>query len=53
MTSGSLLYLLMCIAAFVIFAAALAYTSWQQGKMGRETTPAPVDVPQVSDPVTG
>ena len=36
MTTGELLYLLMCLGTFSSFAIALAYASWQQGQMGPE-----------------
>lgn len=36
MSTGNLLYLLMCIGMFVVFAVALAYCSWQQSKLGPE-----------------
>jgi hypothetical protein len=49
MTSGSLLYLLMCLATFGVFSAVLAYESWQQSRLGRETVPA--EAPHEADPV--
>ncbi len=38
MSIGNLLYLLMCIGAFTGFAVVLAFESWQQGRLGPETT---------------
>ncbi|HVY15624.1 MAG TPA: hypothetical protein VHB27_10360 [Rhodopila sp.] len=34
MSTGNLLYLLMCIGMFTVFAIVLAYESWQQSKLG-------------------
>jgi hypothetical protein len=44
MTIGSVLYLLMSIATFVILAGVLAYQSWKQSRLGPEmvTTSQPV-----------
>jgi hypothetical protein len=39
MTTGSVLYLLMCLAMFGVFAVVLAYQSWQQAKFGPEMLP--------------
>ena len=50
MTSGSLLYLLMCLAVFGVFSVVLAYESWQQSRLGRETVPAAA--PHEADSVT-
>ncbi len=40
MSTGNVLYLVMVVAAFVSFSAVLAYQSWQQARLGRETVPA-------------
>ena len=34
MSTGNLLYLLMCIGMFAGFAVVLAYESWQQSRLG-------------------
>ncbi len=34
MSTGNLLYLLMCIGMFAVFAVVLAYCSWQQSTLG-------------------
>lgn len=34
MSTGNVLYLLMCIGMFAGFAIVLAYQSWQQGRLG-------------------
>lgn len=41
MTTGSTLYLILCIAAFATFGIVLAYATWQQGRLGGDfaTTP--------------
>jgi hypothetical protein len=52
MTSGNFWYLLMCLATFAGFSAVLAYESWQQSRLGRETVPAKADVPHERDSVT-
>jgi hypothetical protein len=49
MTSGNLLYLLMCLGTFALFTAALAYESWQQSRLGREIVPA--EEPQAAQSV--
>ncbi len=36
MSTGNVLYLLMCIGVFASFAIVLAYQSWQQSKLGSE-----------------
>jgi len=36
MTTGSMLYLIMCVLAFGAFSAVLAFYSWQQSRQGRE-----------------
>lgn len=41
MTTGSVLYLLLSIAMFVVFAVVLAYESWQQARLGPEVVPVP------------
>jgi hypothetical protein len=41
MTTGNVLYLVMCIGTFAVFSAALAYQSWQQSRLGREAVPVP------------
>lgn len=47
MTTGELLYLLMCLAMFFSFSAALAYASWIQSQMGPEMIGTrPADEPQ-------
>jgi hypothetical protein len=52
MTSGNCWYLLMCLATFAGFSAALAYVSWQQSRMGRETVPAKADARQERESIT-
>ncbi len=42
MTTGNVLYLLMSIGAFAVFAAVLAYESWQQSRFGQGVIPTPV-----------
>jgi hypothetical protein len=39
MTTGNVLYLLMSIGMFAVFAAILAYYSWQQSRQGPEIVP--------------
>jgi len=43
MSRGELLYLLMCVGTFTLFAVVLAIQSWHQSKLGRDvivsTTP--------------
>ena len=48
MSTGNLLYLIMCLCAFGGFAAVLAYMSHQQTKLGPEMipVPAPADAPE-------
>lgn len=41
MTTGSVLYLLMCIGAFAALAIVLAYNTWQQTRMGGDFGTAP------------
>jgi hypothetical protein len=41
MTTGNVLYLLLCMAMFVSLAAVLAYQSWQQSLLGPEMLPVP------------
>ena len=36
MTTGNILYLLMCLGMFSTFAVTLAYVSWQQSQEGPE-----------------
>lgn len=40
MTTGNMLYLLMVIGTFVSFSAVLAFVSWKQSVVERETVPA-------------
>lgn len=40
MTTGNVLYLLMSIGMFAVFAVVLAYQSWQQSRRGAEVVPA-------------
>lgn len=47
MTTGSVLYLLMSVGGFGIFAAVLAYESWLQSRLGPEV--APVSAPAEHD----
>ncbi|HYZ21606.1 MAG TPA: hypothetical protein VE690_05555 [Rhodopila sp.] len=41
MTTGSTLYLILCIAVFATFGIVLAYATWQQARLGGDfaTTP--------------
>jgi len=41
MTMGNVLYLLMVIGVFVVFAAVLAYQSWQQARLGPDMVSVP------------
>jgi hypothetical protein len=43
MTTGSVLYLLLCIVAFGVLSGVLAYQSWKQSRLGPEvvTIPSP------------
>lgn len=41
MTTGSVLYLAMSIGGFVLFAAVLAYQSWQGSRVARSAEVAP------------
>lgn len=41
MTTGNLLYLMLCIGMFAAFSAVLAYESYQQSKLGPDIAPAP------------
>jgi hypothetical protein len=52
MTGGSLLYLLMCLATFGGFSAALAYASWLQDRQDHETVPTPAGAPRESGSIT-
>jgi hypothetical protein len=54
MTLGSLLYLLMSIATFVVLSATLFYQSWKQSRLGPEmvTTSQPVSHPEPPHGVT-
>ena len=46
MTTGNLLYLLMCLATFGVFSAALAWCSWQQARLGPEMVSEPAREPE-------
>jgi hypothetical protein len=52
MTTGNVLYLVMCIGAFAVFSAALAYESWQQSRLGPEAVPVPADHRDMHSAVT-
>ncbi len=52
MTTGDLLYLIMCLAAFGVFSTVLAYYSWQQSREGRKTVSAPERHPDSQDTIT-
>jgi hypothetical protein len=52
MTSGNFWYLMLCLGTFAGFCAALAYASWQQSRLGRETAPVKADMAQESGSVT-
>ena len=41
MSTGNILYLVLCIGTFAVFAAVLAYMSHQQTKLGPETIGKP------------
>lgn len=48
MSTGNMLYLVLCIGAFTVFAVVLAYMSHQQTKLGPETIGGPArGVPEV------
>jgi hypothetical protein len=42
-TNGNLLYLMLCLGTFGVFAAVLAYESWQQGRLGHEVILKPAE----------
>ncbi|HQT77716.1 MAG TPA: hypothetical protein PLD10_11745 [Rhodopila sp.] len=46
MTTGSALYLLMCIVAFGAVAIVLGYNTWQQGRMGGDFKTTPETQPE-------
>jgi hypothetical protein len=52
MTTGSALYLLMCLVTFGGFSAVLAYVSWQQSKLGPEMLSDPEPQPKSDHAVT-
>ncbi|MDR3531668.1 MAG: hypothetical protein P4L90_14085 [Rhodopila sp.] len=52
MTTGSVLYLAMCLAMFGVFSVVLAYHSWQQGRMGPEMLSTPANQPEPGHAVT-
>ena len=41
MTTGSTLYLLMCLATFGLFSVVLGYYSWQESRPDRKAVSAP------------
>jgi hypothetical protein len=41
MSTGNVLYLLMTIGTFVVFAAVLGFQSWQQSRRGPDVVPLP------------
>jgi hypothetical protein len=45
MTTGSVLYLAMSIGGFVLFAAVLAYQSWQESRVARAAKATPQSEP--------
>jgi Flp pilus assembly protein CpaB len=52
MTTGELLYLIICLAAFGVLSAVLAHYSRQQSREGRETVSAPARNPEPHDTIT-
>lgn len=51
MTTGSALYLILCLAMFGAFSAVLAYESWRQPKAGPETASEPALAQEPDDTV--
>ncbi len=41
MTTGNVLYLMLCLGMFTAFALVLAYESWQQSRIGRDVVAEP------------
>jgi hypothetical protein len=54
MSTGSVLYLTLCIAAFGVLAGVLAYQSWKQSRPGPEvvTIPPPTSHPDPHSSIT-
>jgi hypothetical protein len=50
MTTGNVLYLLMTIGTFVMFAAVLFYQSWQQSRRGPDVVPLPAPADRHAEP---
>ncbi len=53
MTTGNLLFLAMTLGVFTVFAAVLAYMSWQQSQMGPDTITTGVAAERPSEQPTG